>query len=112
MRYKKTFLLISLTFLSCSKPIIFVLKDSEESSKYSLSDSVKIAFRNDLVNKTPLVAIDGIILEYDKKSDTIQLPLKKSDIQAMQIVGRNASLAIYGSQAEDGAIIINTVNLK
>lgn len=112
MKYKKTLLLISLTFLSCSKPTIFVLKDNDENNKYSLSDSVKMAFKNDAINKTPLVAIDGIVWKYDKKADTVNLPLKKNDIGALQILHKNSSSVIYGPEAVDGAIIINTVNLK
>jgi hypothetical protein len=112
MKYKKILVLISLTFLSCNKPTIFVLKDNDVHSRYSLSDSVKIAFKNDAVNKTPLVAIDGIVWKYNKKLDTVILPLGKSDIRALQIVHKNSSSVIYGKGAVDGAIIINTIHLK
>jgi len=110
MKYKKILVLISLTFLSCNKPTIFVLKDNDEYSKYSLSDSVKIAFKNDAVNKTPLIAIDGIVWKYNKKLDTVMLPLKKSDIRALEILHKNSSSVIYGPEAVDGAIIINTIH--
>lgn len=112
MKYKTTFILISLILSSCSKPTIFVLQDKDEDIRYYVSDSVKIAFRNEAVNKTPLIAIDGVVLEYDKKADTVKLPLKKSDIGFMSILHKNSSSVIYGPEAVNGAIIINTVNLN
>lgn len=111
MKYKKILILVFLPFISCNKPTIFVLKDDNE-SKYSLSDSVKVAFKEDAINKTPLVAIDGIIWKYNKNTDTVFLPFKKKEIRAFQILHKNSSKVIYGPDAVDGAIIINTIYLK
>ncbi len=111
MKYKKILILVFLPFISCNKPTIFILKDSNE-NKYSLSDSVKVAFKEDAINETPLIAIDGIVLKYNKNTDTVFLPLKKEEIRAFQILHKNSSNAIYGPDAVDGAIIINTIYLK
>ena len=112
MKFRKAILIFSLALVSCSKPTIFLLEDNDEESKYSLSESVKEAFKNDAVNKTPLVAIDGVVWKYDLKADTVKLPLKKKDIRSMQILQKNSSSVIYGPEAVNGAIIINPVNLK
>ncbi len=111
MRNKIVIIIVSLVFVGCSKTTIFVLEDNNQ-NKYSLSDSVKAAFKKDLITKMPLVAIDGIVWKYDKTADTVFLPLKKKEILAIQIIGKNASKVIYGPEAVNGAIIINTINLK
>ena len=104
-------ILIFLFFVSCEKPTIFVLKDKDQ-NKFSLSDSVKKEFKKDVISRKPLIAINGIIWEYDKKSDTVVLPLTKKEIQSVNFLNKNNSDVIYGPKATDGAIIINAVNLK
>ena len=52
MKQTVLFIITSLAFVSSSKPTIFVLKDSDQ-NKYYLSDSVKVAFKKDIITKTP-----------------------------------------------------------
>ena len=110
MKQKVLFIVASLAFVSCSKPTIFVLKDSDQ-NKYYLSDSVKVAFKKDIITKTLLVAIDGVVWDYDKTADTIILPFKKEEIRDVIIISKSASTVIYGDEAQDGALVITTVHL-
>src|SRR5688572_19479676 len=90
---------------------IFVLKDSTD-DKYFISDSVNIIFRSGQISNAPLIAIDGVVLNYQENLDTITLPLKKRDIFTVDFLNKKSSPVIYGETAVHGAVIINTVGLK
>lgn len=90
---------------------VFVLKDSSE-DKYFLSDSIKGIFKNGYIGETPLIAIDGIIFNYEQKLDTIILPLKKSEITVVSFLNKKSSPVIYGANAISGAVVINTIALR
>jgi hypothetical protein len=105
---KRTLLLLSSTIiLGCSSPKAFVLNDVKE-NKYIVSKLVNNAFEENQIGKSPLIVIDGIPFKYDKKQDTIVLPLKKSDIANLNFLNQNSSRIIYNEKENDGAIIITT----
>jgi len=108
----KSKLIISCLFIlaSCGKPKMFVLKDSGK-DKYYLSDSIKIAFRKGFIKKAPLIAIDGVPSDYQLNLDTIILPLMKNQITAIGFVNKGSSSIIYGADAGNGAVVINTTAL-
>lgn len=99
-----------LALVSCGKPKVFVLKDSDN-EKYYLSDSIKIAFKKGYIWKSPLIAIDGVPLDYQKNLDTIFLQLKKNQITSINFLNEKSSPVIYGVDADNGAVVINTTAL-
>ncbi|KQB41025.1 hypothetical protein [Flavobacterium aquidurense] len=104
---KGTLLVFSFTiFLGCSKPPAFVLNDTKE-NKYFVSKLVNQAFEENQIDKSPLIVINGISLKYNKKQDTIILPLKKSEIISLDFLNKNSSRIIYNEKENDGAIIIS-----
>nr|WP_315205277.1 hypothetical protein [uncultured Flavobacterium sp.] len=112
------YLVLILSILSCSKQgytnhyrtHVFLLDDTNN-SKY-LVDSINKVYQKKIFTKSPLVAIDGIVLKYDKTKDTLILPLKKSDITSVTYLGEKVSAIIYGKKEIYGAIVINTVALN
>jgi hypothetical protein len=108
---KITLLLLSSTLiLGCSKPQTFVLNDTKENN-YFVSELVNKAFEENQIDKSPLIVINGIPFQYNKKQDTIILPLKKSDIISLDFLNKNSSRIIYNEKENDGAIII-TASIK
>ena len=108
---KRTLLLLSSTLiLGCSKPQAFVLNDTKENN-YFVSELVNKAFEENQIDKSPLIVINGIPFQYNKKQDTIILPLKKSDIISLDFLNKNSSRIIYNEKENDGAIII-TASIK
>ena len=108
---KRTLLLLSSTLiLGCSKPQAFVLNDTKENN-YFVLELVNKAFEENQIDKSPLIVINGIPFQYNKKQDTIILPLKKSDIISLDFLNKNSSRIIYNEKENDGAIII-TASIK
>jgi hypothetical protein len=89
----------------------FILKDINN-DKYYLADSVNRVFRQGYIGQSPLVAIDGTVFQYQKKLDTVILPLSKSEILNIAFINKNGGRFIYGKGGENGAIIINTIRIK
>lgn len=105
---KRTLLLLSSAIvLGCSKPQVFVLNDTKQ-NKYFVLKLVNQAFKENQIDKSPLIVINGIPFKYDKKQDTIILPLKKSDIINLDFLNKNSSRIIYNEKENDGAIIISS----
>ena len=105
---KKTLVLLSSTIiLGCSNPNAFVLNDTKE-NKYFVLELVNKAFKENQIDKSPLIVINGIPFQYNKKQDTIVLPLKKSDIISLDFLNQNSSRIIYNEKENGGAIIITT----
>jgi len=100
-----------LTYSNNGKQHVFLLRDNDV-SKFHLIDSVKSAYKTGTIINSPLIAIDGIVFQYNKSQDTIYLPIKKLDIRAIEYLDKNSSPIIYGKNETNGAIIINTVSLK
>ena len=95
---KRTLLFFAFTILfGCSNPHAFVLNDTEE-NKYFVSESVNEAFHKNQIDTSPLIVIDGIPFNYDKKQDTILLPIKKSDIISLDFLNKNSSRIIYNEK--------------
>jgi hypothetical protein len=92
-------------------PKRFILKDIS-SDKYYLADSVNRIFRQGYIGKSPLIAIDGTVFKYQKRFDTVMLPLLKDEILDIQFINKNGSEFIYGKGADNGAIIISTTKKK
>lgn len=93
--------------LGCSKPKTFILNDIKE-NKCFVSELINQAFEENQIGKSPLIVINGIPFQYDKKQDTILLPLKKSDIISLDFLNQNSSRIIYNEKENDGAIIISS----
>lgn len=109
---QKYFLIfLSLVALGCSNPKVFILNEKEE-SKYFVQQLVGNAFEKDLIGESPLIVINGIPFKYNKKQDTIFLPLKKLDIITLDFINKNSSRIIYNEKENDGAIIITSKNQK
>jgi len=109
---QKSFLiLLSLLAVGCSNPKVFILNEKEE-SKYFVQQLVGTAFEKDLIGESPLIVINGIPFKYNKKQDTILLPLKKLDIITLDFINKNSSRIIYNEKENDGAIIITSKNQK
>lgn len=105
---KRILLLVSSTIiLGCSKPQAFVLNDTKENN-YFILKLVNQAFKENQIDRSPLIVINGIPFKYDKKQDTIILPLKKSDIISLDFLNKNSSRIIYNEKQNGGAIIITT----
>jgi hypothetical protein len=105
---KQALLIISsVMLLGCSHPHTFVLNDTKE-NRYLVSEMVNKVFEENQINESPLIVINGIPFEYDKKQDTILLPLKKSDIKSLNFLNQNSSRIIYNEKENGGAIIITT----
>ena len=96
--------------MSCGKPKVFVLKD-HDNYKFYLSDSVTRAFKKGYIDKAPLIAIDGVPFSYHKNLDTIILPLTKSQITSINFINKESSPVIYGADADNGVVVINTTTL-
>ena len=109
---QKSFLIfLSLLAVGCSKPKVFILNEKEE-SKYFVQQLVSTAFEKDLIGESPLIVINGIPFKYNKKQDTVFLPLKKLDIITLDFINKNSSRIIYNEKENDGAIIITSKNQK
>lgn len=106
----KLIILLSFVLASCGRLKTFVLKDPGN-DKYYLSDSIKIAYKKGYVEKSPLIAIDGVPFDYQKNLDTVILPLQKNQITSIDFLNKKSSPAIYGANADNGAVIINTIAL-
>nr|WP_315221153.1 hypothetical protein [uncultured Flavobacterium sp.] len=107
---KQILIILFFTILTgCSNPKVFVLNDTTE-NRYFVSASVGNAFEKDQIGSSPIIVIDGIPFRYDKKQDTILLPLKKSDIGNLNFLNINSSRIIYNEKENDGAVIITTRN--
>jgi len=104
---KNLLILLSLITVGCSNPKVFILNDKEESKSF-VQKLVCKAYEKDLIGKSPLIVIDGIPFKYNKKEDTILLPLKKSDILTLDFLNKNSSRIIYNEKENDGAIIITS----
>ncbi|MET0946487.1 MAG: hypothetical protein ABWY22_13830 [Flavobacterium sp.] len=105
---KRTLLLLSsILAIGCSNQHAFVLNDSDK-NKYFVLESINHAIEKDQIGKSPFIVIDGIPFNYNKKQDTILLPLKKSDILSLDFLNKNSSRIIYNEKENDGAIIITT----
>lgn len=104
---KSLLILLSLFSVGCSNQKVFILNDKDE-SKYFVQKLVGAAFEKDLIGKSPLIVINGIPFKYNKKQDTIFLPLKKPDIITLDFLNRNSSRIIYNEKENDGAIIITS----
>jgi hypothetical protein len=96
--------------ISCGKPKVFVLGDSDN-NRYYLSDSIKKVYKKGYINKAPLIAIDGVPFDYQANSDTIMLPLKKNQITDIGFINKNSSSIIYGADANNGAVVLITTAL-
>jgi len=94
-----------------SHPNTFVLEDIGE-DKFYLSDSVKKLFKKGYIDKSPLIAIDGVEFEYQTSLDTIIIPLKKKEITVIDFINKGSSHVIYGENANKGAVVINTIALR
>ncbi|WP_281634159.1 hypothetical protein [Flavobacterium luteolum] len=104
---KNLLILLSLITVGCSNPKVFILNDKEESKSF-VQKLVGTAYEKDLIGNSPLIVIDGIPFKYNKKKDTILLPLKKSDILTLDFLNKNSSRIIYNEKENDGAIIITS----
>ena len=100
-----------LTHGNDSKQHVFLFQDNDI-SKFYLVDSVKNAYKTETIINSPVIAIDGIVFQYNKENDTIYLPIKKLDISTIDFVNKDSSPIIYGKNETNGAIIINTVSLR
>lgn len=111
-RMKQILLLLSCVItIGCSNnPHTFILNDKKE-NKYFVAESINRAFEEDLIEKSPLIVINGVPFSYNKKQDTIVLPLKKSDIISLDFLNKNSSRIIYNEKENDGAVII-TARIK
>ena len=85
------------------------LLENEDESQYYLFDKMKDAFEKNQIIDSPLIAIDGVPFEYDKKLNTVLLPLTKESISDVTILNKNSSHVIYGEKEIYGAIIITTI---
>lgn len=105
----KRILLLTLSIITfgCSKPKAFILNESGK-DKYYVLEFVNNAFKENQIDKSPLVVINGIPFKYDKTKDTILLPFKKSEISNLEFLNQNSSRIIYNEKENDGAIIITT----
>lgn len=100
----------SIIALGCSNHQTFILNDTE-ANKYFVSESIYDAIKENQIDKSPLIVINGIPFKYNKKQDTILLPLKKSDILNLEFLNQNSSRIIYNEKENAGAIII-TARIK
>lgn len=107
---KQALLILTSTILfGCTNPHAFILNDTKKNNHF-VSEFVNRAFDENQIGKSPLILINGIPFRYDKKQDTIKLPLKKSDIISLDFLNINSSRIIYNEKENDGAIIITTKN--
>lgn len=103
---KRLLLLLSCTIAAgCSNPHTFLLNDKNQ-NQYFVSESIHQAFEKNIIKKSPLIVINGVPFRYDKKQDTIILPLEKADIISIDFLNVNSSRIIYNEKENDGAIII------
>ncbi|WP_246074176.1 hypothetical protein [Flavobacterium daemonense] len=73
---KSLLILLALFIIGCSDPKVFILSDQKE-NRYFVQKLVDNAFEKNLIGNSPLIVINGIPFKYNKKQDTILLPLKK-----------------------------------
>lgn len=105
------FIFLPLIMIGCSRPKAFVLNDTSE-NKYFVSELINKAYKENQIEKCPLIVINGIPFEYNKNQDSIFLPFKKSDIISLNFLNINSSRIIYNEKENDGAIIITTKTSK
>lgn len=98
--------LFSTLVLGCSNPHTFVLNDTKENKPFEL-EQIHRAYQEGQIEGSPIIVINGIPFRYNKKQDTIVLPLKKSDIIQIAFLNKNSSRIIYNEKENDGAILIN-----
>ncbi|MFD1601360.1 hypothetical protein ACFSJW_23455 [Flavobacterium artemisiae] len=101
------FLLLLAAGARCTNPKTFVLDDTEE-NKYFAAKFINNVFEQNLIDKSPLIVINGIPFKYNKEKDTVVLPIKKSDILNLGFLNKNSSRIIYNEKENDGAILITT----
>lgn len=89
------------------KTKIFLLENEDE-LQYFLVNTIKTAFEKNQINDSPLIAIDGVPIKYDKTLNSIVLPIKKEIIVDVTILNKDSSHVIYGEDEINGAIIITT----
>jgi len=89
------------------KTKIFLL-EKEDELQYFLVNTIKTAFEKNQINDSPLIAIDGVPIKYDKTLNSIVLPIKKEIIVDVTILNKDSSHVIYGEDEINGAIIITT----
>ena len=89
------------------KTKIFLLENEDE-LQYFLVNTIKTAFEKNQINDSPLIAIDGVPIKYDKTLNSIVLPIKKEIIVDVTILNKDSSHVIYGEDEKNGAIIITT----
>lgn len=89
------------------KTKIFLLENEDE-LQYFLVDTIKTAFEKNQINDSPLIAIDGVPIKYDKTLNSVVLPIKKEIIVDVTILNKDSSHVIYGEDEINGAIIITT----
>jgi len=99
-------ILLSTLCIGCSHSKAFILRDEGE-NRYFVVELIN-AFEKNQIAQYPLIVINGIPFRYDKKRDTIILPLKKSDLISLEFLNQNSSRIIYNEKENDGAIIITT----
>lgn len=80
---------------AASLPNTFVLEDIGK-DKFYLSDSIKKLFKKGYIDKSPLIAIDGVEFKYQTSMDTIIIPLKKKEITVIEFINKGRSHVIYG----------------
>src|SRR5215204_6013757 len=107
---KVLIVLLIIAFTSCGKLKVFVLEETDR-SKFYIHDSVNIAFNDGLLGNKPIIAIDGIVFNYQQVQDTILLPLKRKEISSVLILNKASSSAIYGEKADDGAVVITSTSI-
>ena len=100
-------ILLSTLCIGCSHSKAFILRDEGE-NRYFVLESINNTFEKNQIAQYPLIVINGIPFRYDKKQDTIILPLKKSDLISLEFLNQNSSRIIYNEKENDGAIIIRT----
>jgi hypothetical protein len=79
---------------------------------YALSaqQATNIKYASTQNTKSPLWVVNDVVLTDEKVSSIVQKSLKSDDIESISVLkGANAT-AIYGSRAEDGAVIVTLKN--
>jgi hypothetical protein len=100
-----------LVYRNNGKQHVFLLRDNDI-SRFYLNDSIKSIYTRGAIISSPIIAIDGIVFQYNKDQDTIYLPIMKQDISVIEYLDKSSSPIIYGKNETNGAIIINTAHLK
>lgn len=87
-----------------------ILLDNNDDEQYYLIDKINAAYDSGAIVNSPIIVIDGVPYSYDKKENTIRLPLKKETIQDINFVEKSTSSVLYGAKETSGAILITTTN--